>query len=101
MAIDRIRIAGLLALGLGLSACAGPGTVNWGQRDNFGEATKQTFAAQVINPNPVYDEPYAIGSGAKAAAAVERYRTDKVKQPQAQKTSAFGSSSAGSGSSGN
>jgi type IV pilus biogenesis protein CpaD/CtpE len=52
-----------------------------GGPDNFGEANKQTMAAQVIDPSPVYLNPVPISSGEHAAQAVERYREDKVKQP--------------------
>lgn len=98
MAIERLRFAAALGAALALAACGTtPNTMGWGKNDNFGEASRQTFAAQVINPNPVYEEPYAIGNGAKAAAAVERYRTDKVKQPAPQRTSAFGNSGSGGG----
>ena len=43
------------------------------------------MAAQTINPDPVY-EGDAPGSGAKAVAASERYRTDTVQKPQGIKT---------------
>jgi type IV pilus biogenesis protein CpaD/CtpE len=52
-----------------------------GGPDNFGEANKQTMAAQVIDPSPVYLNPVPVSSGEHAAQAVERYREDKVKQP--------------------
>lgn len=102
MAIDRARTVFAAGLLLALGACGTtPHTMGWGKGDQFGEATRQTFAAQVIDPNPVYEEPYAIGNGAKAAAAVERYRTDKVKQPVAQRTNSLsiggGASGPGSG----
>jgi type IV pilus biogenesis protein CpaD/CtpE len=102
MAIDRTRLIAVLAGAAALSGCAsGQASMGWGKGDNFGEASRQTFAAQVINPNPVYDEPYAVGNGAKAAAAVERYRTDKVKVPMVQRTSSFGTTGgAGAGSGG-
>ena len=51
----------------------------------FGDANRQTMLAQVIDPNPVYTEP-AQGSGSLASDAVERYRTDKVKQPDTIRT---------------
>lgn len=48
----------------------------------FGEAVKYDMAIQVINPDPVYDDKGAKpgASGAKAADAVKRYRTDRVKE---------------------
>jgi hypothetical protein len=96
MTSSTVRIAVALGLAGSLAACAGtqgPGFAK--KQDNFGEASRQTFAAQVINPSPVYDEPFALGSGAKAAAELERYRTDKVKQPQPQRVSTFGSTGRG------
>ena len=61
----------------------------------FGEANRQTMMAQIINPDPVYTEP-ASSSGEVAQAAVQRYREDKVKQPDSIKTTNVGSGS-GSG----
>ena len=48
---------------------------------SFGEAVAWNKAVQTITPDPVYTaQDTAAGSdGAKAAAASERYRTDKVK----------------------
>jgi hypothetical protein len=57
-----------------------------GGADNWGEANKQTLAAQVIDPMPVYDTPFEA-SAQKAVAATDRYYADKVKQPDRVKTS--------------
>jgi len=38
-------------------------------------------AAQVVDPEPQYDNPVPTTDAAKSAAAVERYRTDRVKKP--------------------
>lgn len=54
----------------------------------FGEAPRQTFAAQVVNPAPTYAEPMA-SSGNQAAMAIERVNTDKVKKPDRTATSAL------------
>ena len=66
-------IAPLAALAL-LAACApvDPG---------LGEALKYDMAAQTIDPDPVYPEDSAKpgDAGTTAAAAAQRYRTDKVK----------------------
>jgi hypothetical protein len=55
----------------------------------FGEAVKYDAAIQTIDPDPVYDENDAKpgDSGAKAAAAVKRYRTDAVKPVETVQTS--------------
>lgn len=52
----------------------------------FGNAVRQTMAAQVVDPDPQYDNPVPTTEGAKGAEAVERYRTDKVKQPDTIRT---------------
>lgn len=83
MNIERLRWIGAMALAgsaaLLLTGCetginAPPGAAS------FGEPNRQTMMAQVIDPDPQYDEPLA-SSGEHAAQAIERYRTDKVKQP--------------------
>lgn len=67
----------------------------------LGEASRQTFMAQVIDPDPHYPAP-ALSSGVQAARAIEAYREGKVEQPKAPSAtvSAGGSDSGGSGSSG-
>ncbi|MGD9664487.1 MAG: hypothetical protein AB7U34_04690 [Novosphingobium sp.] len=84
MNIDRkaLGIAALAAL-VSLSGCATYGSVGNGPFDDdaFGEANRQTMAAQIIDPDPQYDEPMAT-SGEHAAQAIERYRTDAIKQPE-------------------
>ena len=67
----------------------------------FGGAVKSDYALQTINPDP-HPESDAIegGSGARAAVAMERYRTDKVTQPTAVQTTDVGVSGGGGGGSG-
>lgn len=81
MNIDRVTLALLAACAL--SGCATYGSIGNGKIDeaDFGEANRQTMAAQVIDPDPQYDEPMAT-SGDHAAQAIDRYRTDSVKQPE-------------------
>lgn len=79
MNIDRLlRIAPAALL---LTGCATYGTAD-GAYDQaaFGEANRQTYAAMIVNPEPVYTEEMAT-SGEHAADAAERYRTDAVKEP--------------------
>lgn len=64
----------------------------------FGEANRQTMMAQVIDPDPVYDGPM-VTSGDHAAQAIERYRTDTVKQPDNIRTTDAGAGGGGSGGS--
>lgn len=73
-----------ISLGLMASACStAEGLEFVGQQDpGFGEANRATFAAMVVNPDPQYDTPIPATSAEKAAAAIERYRTDQVKQPE-------------------
>jgi hypothetical protein len=84
-----IVAAALLASALPVSqAVAKPnGMPYMGGPDNFGEANRETMAAQIIDPNPVYADAVPASSAAHAGHAVERYRTDKVKKPERQRTS--------------
>ena len=91
-------IAIVSAAGLLLGGCATGGSntgFGMGKADNFGEANRQTFAAMVINPNPEYDEPMALGDGERAAQAIERLRTGKLKMPERQSLSEIGRSGGG------
>ena len=65
----------------------------------FGETVKYNAAAQIINPDPVYPAGAAQpgDNGAKAQAAMKRYRTDAVKALET--ISSTQSSSGGSGGS--
>ena len=104
MIFDRIRVAVVLSLAAGITGCTSAGGLQLGRADNWGEAYRQTLAAQIINPAPEYTTAFAAGSGAKAAQALERYRTDKVKQPAKQSLSEIGQqgrSSSGVSASGN
>ena len=85
MNTERLVIA--LGVGLLLSGCATYGNLD-GEYDPaaFGEANRQTYAAMVVDPEPVYTED-ATASGQKAADAITRYREDKVKLPERVSTS--------------
>jgi type IV pilus biogenesis protein CpaD/CtpE len=74
-----------LALAVGallLSGCATYATTRTGRIDpaDFGEANRQTYAAMVVNPEPVYTEEMPARADG-AAKAIERVREDQVKQP--------------------
>ena len=91
MNIDRIRCIAAAAALAALAGCTQslldePGDAS------FGEANRQTMMAQVIDPDPVYDEPM-VTSGDHAAQAIERYRTDAVKEPDSIRTTDVGSAS--------
>lgn len=73
---------------------------HYGDEDpGLGEAPKYDAAIQTINPAPVYaaDSAQPGSSGAHGAAAVKRYRTGAVIQPQPAETTSGGSSGSGSG----
>ena len=101
MATNRTAAALAFGLLLGLAGCTSSGDLKLSTKDNWGEANRQTFAAQIINPSPEYTEPFAPGSGAQSAKAIERYLTDKVKQPERQSLSNIGKGSSGVSSGGN
>lgn len=83
-----IALAGLVALsGCTQSLLEEPGD------STFGEANRQTMMAQIVDPEPVYDQPMTT-SGENAANAVERYRKGTVKEPAADSTTQ-GSSGSG------
>jgi hypothetical protein len=74
---------------VGCAALAGCNTAQThiGDEDpGLGEAVKYDVAIQTVNPAPVYpaDSTQPGSNGELGTKAVERYRTDKVKAPQAQ-----------------
>ena len=97
---DRARRIACLALLPFAAGCASvPSLYEEPDDAKFGEANRQTMMAQVIDPDPVYEGP-AVTSGEHAAGAVERYRTDTVKEPESIRTTAgSGGGSSGSGGS--
>jgi type IV pilus biogenesis protein CpaD/CtpE len=95
MSSDRARRLAAIALLPLVASCASVPPITEQDGDApFGEANRQTMMAQVVNPDPVYDEP-AVTSGDHAAQAIERYRTDAVKEPES--VSSTAGISAGSG----
>lgn len=79
MNTKRMIVAG--AALLVVSGCATYGNMDGAyDPEGFGEANRQSYAAMVVNPEPVYTED-ATTSAKKAADAVERYNEDAVKQP--------------------
>lgn len=61
----------------------------------FGEANRQTLAAQVIDPDPQYEYLDPETSGDHAAQAIDRYRKGTVKQPDKVRSTDSGSSGGG------
>ncbi|MFN4356354.1 hypothetical protein [Sphingopyxis alaskensis] len=68
------RLCAVLALAATVGACTPTDAT-------FGNAVRTTMAAQVVDPDPRYDNPVPTTDGAKSAGAVDRYRADRVKQP--------------------
>jgi hypothetical protein len=68
----------------------------------LGEASRQTFMAQVVNPDPRYADTVPQSSGVQSERALKAYREGKVEEPKAPSStvSTGGSGGGGSGSSG-
>ena len=103
MSIERKRIFLAASLATALGGCAidqqtgelasTPAT------PELGEASRQTFMAQVVDPDPKYDTLVPESSGDQAARAIQAYREGSVKEPVRISTSiGSGSSSGSSGS---
>lgn len=92
MRIEALRI-GLLGAVLMLGGCV---TTDGGEVA-LGEATNRTLRAQIVDPAPVYEYADPTTSGELAAAAVARYRTDKVKKPERVRTSDLSQGGGGNG----
>jgi hypothetical protein len=88
MTIKRIIAVGAAALAV--SACT-PNDIG------LGNAAKANYAAQIVEPDPQYEDAM-VANGNQTAAAQERYRKGNVKKPVGVKTTTGGSGS-GSGSS--
>ena len=91
---SKLMLGAPIALLL-LAGCDTLNQNNLSPDPGFGEAVKYNAAVQIIDPDPVYDADGAQpgDNGDKAAAAVKRYRTDKVKDVQVMTTSGSGSGS--------
>lgn len=102
MNIDLRFAAFALAVPL-VAGCTTSTSMKYGADDEgWGEANRQTMAAQIIDPAPQYDYAVPETAGEHVANAVERYRQDKVKRPERVKTSSIstGGGSSSSASSG-
>lgn len=91
----------ILAAGCGALAACNTANSHIGDIDPaMGEAVKYDAAIQTINPAPVYaaDAAQPGSNGEKGTAAVKRYRSGTVKQPEAQRTSSGGGGGGGGGS---
>ena len=104
MRTRTLQLTAALTVTITASGCATTqaNVSSYSGSDAFGDASQQTFGAQIKNPNPVYDHRM-VSSGQRTSEAIERYRTDTVKQPTPVRTSNLaigGSSSDSSGSAG-
>lgn len=74
---------GALALALPSAGCTATGELpGWELDHGWGEANRATMAAQVIDPNPEYENPIPETSADHAVDAIDRYREGNVKQPE-------------------
>ncbi|MFC0590388.1 hypothetical protein ACFFF7_13305 [Novosphingobium aquiterrae] len=95
----RITLLALVAAPLALAGCATDGA-GMKMADNWGEANRQTMAAQIIDPDPQYDTANPLTSGDHAAKAVDRYNKDQVKKPDKVRTTNIGTGGGGGGGGG-
>jgi hypothetical protein len=91
MSIKALRYLTVSLLAAGVSACATNPMFEEPGDATFGEANRQTMMAQVVDPDPQYEDLIPISSGEHASDAVERYRTGKVIEPKRQQTTDAGS----------
>ncbi len=82
MSTNRLKALVASSLIIGLAGCQTGSDIGAFDDPGFGEANRQTMAAQVVNPDPVYDTDIPATSADHAADAVDRYNNDQVKQPE-------------------
>jgi hypothetical protein len=80
MTIDR-RFLAAAGCALLLSGCETGFRDPKGEISTFGEANRQTMMAQVVDPDPQYDQPLET-SAEHTGQAADRYHKDKVKKPE-------------------
>lgn len=100
MSIDfgRVLVA-VIAIQFVMGCTTSSSAVHGADDVGWGEANRQTMAAQIIDPAPQYDTAIPETSGEHTAKAIERYRKDTVKRPERVKTSTVGQSGGSSGGS--
>ncbi|HEX6978893.1 MAG TPA: hypothetical protein VF342_06300 [Alphaproteobacteria bacterium] len=69
-----------------LAACAESPPYLSAADESFGNAVRHNMALQVVNPDPQPDPGPIALEGDRALIALERYRTDQVKQPRPLRT---------------
>ena len=94
MPIEPIQFAIAILMMVFVTGCAATdGGVRTARQDNWGEANRQTMAAQIIDPSPDYGDVAMTTSGDQVATALNRLRTGQVKKPERVKTTNVGSGS--------
>jgi type IV pilus biogenesis protein CpaD/CtpE len=76
-----LTVVVVAAFAAALGGCSTTSPTGMIDDEKLGEASRQTFAAQVIDPEPVYSAAPET-SGEHAAQAVDRYRKGTVKMPE-------------------
>ena len=76
-----LRTALLTAGVIATAGCATGSGNDFMADTSWGEANRRTMAAQVIDPNPVYDTAIPPTSAQNAVSAIDRYYDDAVKEP--------------------
>ncbi len=82
------RVAGIVLLGAMLGACAQPNYLTYGDRTDSvtfqaGDAVAYNRVVQTENPWPRYARQTHIHMhGEKADLAIDRYKSDQVKEPK-------------------
>ena len=78
----------IAAFGLATAACTERAIELWDHSHEFegeglGDSNRQTYANQIVNPEPVEPtEEEAAYDGTRAVAGVGRYKANKVTQPE-------------------
>ncbi len=87
-----IKLSGIAVM-LALGAC---NAVTNGPDADIGASVRHNMAVQIINPEPVYEEPAPVLAN-RPALAIERYRTDTITPLPSTRTSDVGGDSGGGG----
>lgn len=96
MTINTIKPLSVLAATLFLGACSN--TLPLNKPDNFGAAVRHNMEMQIVNPAAQPETGPIAMEGNRAAIAIQRYETDKVKPPKSLSTSGINVSGGGGAS---
>ena len=84
------KILAIAVVPIALAACENPTQPKHVLHPSFGDAVRHNMAVQIINPDGHPDLTPSAMDGARAAGAVERYRTGKTAEVIEQRTSDVG-----------